>query len=617
MKDKGNNTYPPGTSKDLTGMEVRLDALSSQVVVLSRHLEELSSRISRLEALESPGGFKTARSNVDEPEDFMVMSRDGMWHWISSSALLPRVATVCFALVIALLLRVLTDNSVLNTQVGTLIGIGYALGLIGAGWWLMSMKNPIGPVLPACGALLLYSIILEAHIRLSAITTMTAYGLLAVTIVLLPLIGWYYGRIGLTCLGLLGGVILAFALDFPRPLFPALMTLVLVANIMAAYAAWHQPKCGWSRWLLYVGGFLGWLFWTVKLGVVFERQMEMPVFLAGAWFLPLLLCYVLTFVIISSLAMARDKPVQVFDQVVPTLNAFLAFGAAWTITTSSHKPSIGLGVIAAILALIHLGMAYGYYRSGKVAGGGICAFTTAGAVFLSLSVPAISGNLPLSLVSWVAIGLGLARLSTICEVGGIRILSYLMPVVATIVGVIAGLFSVNTDRVIMAMAMALILALASGFQYRWSRNNRLFCSAGFFAAIDPRDRSAIALLLVCLANGFAVLHLGSWILINAIGLETDANLLSGIDSLIINVAAIVLMAVGIRNRNGEMLAAAVLAAIIGAAKVFGHDLFHDHGIPLVMGVFSSGLVAVAGSVTIGRWQRIRAEKETVRSKQQV
>ncbi len=616
MKNNGNDPYPPGARKDFTKMAVRLDTLSSQVIMLSRRIEELSSRLNRLEASENLQAAGI-HHHADELEDFMMMPEGGMWHWISSSALLPRVATVCFALVIALLLRVLTDNHILNTQVGTFIGIGYSLGLIGAGWWLMSMKNPIGPVLPTCGALLLYSIILEAHIRFSAITTETAYVLLAVTIASLPLIGWYYGRLGLTCLGLLGGVVLAFVLDFPRPLFPALMALVLLANIMAAHAARHQPRCGWTRWFVYVGGLIGWLFWTVKLGVVFERQMEMPAFLAGAWFLPLLLGYVVTFIIMTSLAMLRDKSVQVFDQVVPTLNALLGFGAAWALSVSSHHSPLGLGIAAVILALVHLGIAYGYYRSGKMAGGGICAFTTAGALLLSLGVPAISGNLPLSLVAWVAIGLGLARLSTVCEVGEIRILSYFLPIAATITGVVAGLFTANTDRTIMAMAVALVLALASGFQYWWSRRNRLLCSAGLLATFDPRDRGAMALLLVCLANSFIGLRLVTSVLANGLGLGTDANLLSGIDSVIINMASMGLMALGVRSGNGEMLAAAALTAMIGAAKVFGHDLFNDHGIPLVISVFSSGLVAVAGSVTIGRWQRIKSKKETVHSKQPV
>ena len=62
-------------------------------------------------------------------------------------------------------------------------------------------------------------------------------------------------------------------------------------------------------------------------------------------------------------------------------------------------------------------------------------------------------------------------------------------------------------------------------------------------------------------------------------------------SLIINIAALVLMAIALKGRNKEIILIASIVALIGAGKVFIFDMFGIKGVPLVLSVFSTGVVA--------------------------
>ena len=111
------------------------------------------------------------------------------------------------------------------------------------------------------------------------------------------------------------------------------------------------------------------------------------------------------------------------------------------------------------------------------------------------------------------------------------------------------------------------------------------------------------LLLVCgLLGGYG---LGQLILHQVLaGMTTDFSFQfrSG-QSLLINRGALVLMYLALKGRNKELLMIAAIVALIGAGKVFILDLFGIKGVPLVLSVFSTGVVAAFGSVVMGRWQQ--------------
>jgi hypothetical protein len=123
-----------------------------------------------------------------------------------------------------------------------------------------------------------------------------------------------------------------------------------------------------------------------------------------------------------------------------------------------------------------------------------------------------------------------------------------------------------------------------------------------FAKLDSRDYSAAALLLVCLA-GFYLLFSMTIDLISTMVLADPANTIKCGRSIIINVAATFLLVLGGRRHDLELVWIAVFLAVIGCMKVFLVDLFGASGIPLVLSVLSFGVVAMAGSIVMGRWHK--------------
>ena len=66
-----------------------------------------------------------------------------------------------------------------------------------------------------------------------------------------------------------------------------------------------------------------------------------------------------------------------------------------------------------------------------------------------------------------------------------------------------------------------------------------------------------------------------------------------------------LLLIGLRLRSLEIATVAGLVTLLGAVKVFILDLFGIKGVPLVISVFSFGVVAAVASVVMGKWQKGR------------
>ena len=170
-------------------LEVQLKSLTRQVQFLQETVDELSARLSGLEKGKVLREAPLEVEGTIPPVQQVNIPREGVLKKAGTGALLPRVATVCFILVFALILRTITDNGIINTQLGSLLGMGYAAALIIGGWWLYSRQNRLAPIFPACGLLLLFSIVLETHSRFQSLSSVMAYIILfAAAAVVLSLI---------------------------------------------------------------------------------------------------------------------------------------------------------------------------------------------------------------------------------------------------------------------------------------------------------------------------------------------------------------------------------------------------------------------------------------------
>ncbi len=120
------------TQRELEG---QLVFLNEQVGFLKDKVDELSARLQILESGKSivhqPDEVRAIETATSVQEH--TIPQEGVLKKAGTGSLLPRVATVCFAMVIALILRTITDNEILNTQLGSLFGMGYAAALMRVG----------------------------------------------------------------------------------------------------------------------------------------------------------------------------------------------------------------------------------------------------------------------------------------------------------------------------------------------------------------------------------------------------------------------------------------------------------------------------------------------------
>jgi hypothetical protein len=171
-------------------LENQLGFLTEQVKLLKNEVDELSGR---LQLLESGKSFVQKTEEVNSAGaitvEKKVIPQEGVLKKAGTGALLPRVATVCFIMVVALILRTITDSEIIDKQLGSLLGMGYATALILVGGWFYLKKSSLAPVFPACGLLLLFSIVIETHAthaRFQSLSTVMAYVILMAAGVVVP-----------------------------------------------------------------------------------------------------------------------------------------------------------------------------------------------------------------------------------------------------------------------------------------------------------------------------------------------------------------------------------------------------------------------------------------------
>ena len=592
----------PPTAGDMT--------MRDELIRLAAEIDQLKSQVRRLEEQLGQSTAQPAASHHPPPTmataDIVPETTnptEEFWLRLGRASLLPRIATVSFVLVIALLLRTLTDSKVLAIGAGTFIGLSYAALLMGAGAWLQVRRHRLGPVLPVCGAFLMFLVIIETHARFAVIPAGPAYALLLATMLLLCLLAVRHDMPLFSTIGILGASLSAYTIDFPNPGFIALGLFLLLANITAyVLASLSRNGNEINRWAIFLLTGFFWLHWVAKLSRGLTNPPDMIATLNIAWFLPFVLLYALFYLGTTAHRTFVLGRLTVLDSILPTVSGLLFYLAAKAILTPwlGMTTEIGLAGLA-WTALLFLAAALAAHHS-RESGKGACVFTFAGAALLLAATPDLVTNLLLALPLWSLGGLFLVRLSGHCEIGGIRLASYLLQIAAGITGFATGGFSITAANLPLSLAVATALMTIAAFHYQQSRSHPLSCSSGFFATIDRHDRSAIALLVIAAANGFAMLQLGATLAL-ADQIADFPNLITGLRSFFLTSGAVLLMMLGLRNRNRDLLAVALTIFIIAAGKVFGYDLFEARGVPLVLSVFSFGVAAAFGSLAMRRWQQ--------------
>ena len=585
------------------GLEGQLGFLTEQVKSLNEKIDELSARLQILES----GKPVLQRSEEVQPHALPIQGvatpQEGVLRKAGTGSLLPRVATVCFILVFALILRTITDSDIINTRLGSLFGMGYAGALILVGWWLYGRKSRLAPVFPASGLLLLFSIVLETHARFQSLSTVMAYVILIAAGAVVVVMGLRYRASFQLCAAALGSGLVGMAIDFPYPFYP-MLALLLLGGSIAAYIAWRTRLCPSLRWTTLILALFFWLFWAFKLNVPTTCDEPTAGLLHLTWFFPFLFVFWAFYTVTNIYRMATDKEdLGFYESLLPTVAGVGAFLAAWSVAIPWYRNTLWLGIIGILAGLAHLGVGSWLAKRNKDDGAiGSTTYTFAAVLLLSLGVAAIFSSLLWSVPVLSVAAYIMARMANSWQSGGIRCTSYLFQLAAGLIALGTGIVAADISSPLIGTLVIGTLMSMSFLQYRWCRNHAPpGVHSAFFSWLDKKDFSAVILLLISLISGFFLLRLGLYQVL-AVTTSDSVDMFRGSQTVFINLGAVILLLVASSRKNNEILTIAIVVGILGMLKSFIFDLFGIKGMPLVFSVFSSGVVAAVGSVVSSRWQ---------------
>lgn len=524
---------------------------------------------------------------------------EDMIQWASRASLFPRLATLCFLMVIALILRTITDNGIVNTLLGMGLGMGYAAALMVAGWYMYRRDSSLAPVFVACGAVLMSSIVVETHDRFQSLPLVPAYWTLMATGAGMAFISRQFKAFLPVSVGTLGMCLAGTAIDYPNPFFPYLFMILLTANFLGYYAG-SLKRCGWLRWTVLFVTLVMFYLWGLRLEAVAARKITAAPTLAPGWFVPVLATVSIAFLAIALLGIVRSREqVSVFDFCLPTINAVGSYLAARVVVNEADGSALALSLVAILFAFLHFGVSFWLARR-KIEGvPGTNSFVVAGSVLLVLALPAALGNM-LAAPVLGAVGLGVAVFSDRWGSGAIRATSYLLQAYAVVSLVPYFLADGLAAAPLAGAVSAAALAAAALVHYRWCRRNAPPARSPLFGNYDKQDVSGVVTLLVALTGSFFFLRgIAFHILAGGSG-GPDAFPCS--QSIIINLAALGLGLYAFRARNREIRNVAILVIAAGALTSTA-DLLGTKGVPLVLSVLSFGLAAATQSITLSRWQK--------------
>ena len=594
----------------------QLDRLTGEVSALRARVDELAllvgeravapgtgvGELSRLTGGPARLGAVDGEEPPDTGPDFSQITPGRL----SAPAILTALAVVCFLMVVALILRTLTDGKIVNQQFGTALGIGYASLLVVYGWHGHGRGKPRAPIFIVSGALLLFSVVLEAHIRFQALSTPVAFVTLGVALAAMTVLGMRARCALLICLGILGSAFAGLALDFPDPQYPTLAIFLFLAN-GAAYRSRHVARCLWVRWPMLMLTAFFWFLWAVKAHAALRGIHGLSIAPALPWVLPGLVLFMAgSLAVVVAAALQEAAAVSVYEIFLPPLAAAGTVAISVIVLIPYFASPVLVSAVGLGSALVPLALALGLSAKGEKGGRIVPALVVAAIVPLIVFLPGCCGSahlVPL-VCSLAAAALimspALGRHESVC------VISHFFQALVCGMAAMNGILSVDTLSSDGALAVPVLAGSACIIHYVLSR--RLTTSAN---GLSERSQSpAFYTEALPFAAGLVyLLGLSRMILFVALsraGAGEDA--FQAGQSLLINVCAVMTAVVGIELLCDDIVVIAVIVAVLGAGKVFVYDLTHLHGIPVVLSVLSTGITTAIGAVLWPRWQKLSGEQ---------
>lgn len=555
------------SAMDCASLESRVDRLTQEVAQLRQQMDRLMAN-----AGPAPDLPRIAPQDTEE-------TSEKVFSWLDHSALLPRISTISFLLVVALILRTITDKEIVSVPVGSMIGILYAGALLMVGAYSYFKSHPLSPIFTTCGAILMMSIVVETHAHFEWLPSAAAYVILAVVCAGGTVLSVRYKIKAPGIVAIAGTLVASVVLELPEPTFPYLMAMLGVLNL-AAYLIAPIRGCAWVRWMVLLVTFVMMAVWQQKLLSPLVGAKTVSLFVQG-WFPFVVILFSMMNLGIALLGMVRSRldHISLYNRVLPTLNVLWAYAMLTRSAPLLAGSELMFAIAGVVAGVGHLMVSLALGDSALRIRQASSTMCFAGALLLVMWLPLVIGvvrSVPiLSMLALFAAALARRRANA-----GILIISYLLQVYCL---AILGITLFAMPAPVMGVVAAAVVMLCSFFQYRL------------------RERARVILLLVSLASAFLLLRSLAYVAILIVWGEFE-DIFTSAQSVIINASGVALMLTSTLTRNKELRNVAIAVVIIGGLKSLLLDLLAIHGLPLVVGIFSFALGLAIDSVLLRRWQ---------------
>ena len=579
-------------------LEKRVADLEAQVTALTDTVNELQVGRGSADIIDSSVKKKASRRLSAEGG-----TSEEILSWVDKSYILSRIATTSFIVAVALALRTAADSGSIDLQIGSFLGMLYAFGLIMYSWFAYKERSIQAPVYILWGTIIMCSVVVEAHRVFDTVPSEMAYVVMALTGLVATVISRMHHVALPVFVGTLGMSFGSFAINYPSPIFPYLVIIMGLANLFATYAT-RLLRASWLRWLLFALTLFMIQIWDLKLSIYLSKlspeNLEFSVqgLMPSIGFLGVVFAGV---ALLGVLGKVQQK-ISKFDIVLPVLNVCWVYLAAkYAIGQGLTTPQT-FGWIAVCAALIHL--LIGWWLLGRAEGGalGTTSFALAGGLLLAFAAPMAIGHAVIATAMVALLAVAMVWISVRRNNHGLRLISYVLQLYACSALVYLLWATDGTKPSLVGALSSGLLASIAFCHYFWARRHPATPGESFMHKLNKNDRGASVLLVAALFSGFFTMRVGLYQALDFMHMATHSAF-GGAQSVLINVTAAVLLWFSLMKHNKELRNVAVVITVIGAGKVFLMDMVQLKGMPLMISVFTFGLVAALASFVLGRWNK--------------
>ena len=566
--------------ESVTPIESRIRALEDQVFLLSKRMDELTEAMHAVGAMRgssSPGATTFHAFHSTNPEGD-ASSLESSLDRLFRSDLFMHLATLCYVLVVALVLRIITENQLIPIPLGIFLGISYCAGLVL--WSLLPHRgaDSTARTIGVTGLIVLGLLVFEAHHNFHQISLFTAFFLLLAAMFAAVTVGWKYDTPVVGWMGLLLPPILFFVMGYPEAEKGWGFTFLALATA-CAFGGESILRLWPARGALGIMVLLALFSWNRDLYRFFYDHSQSP-FVTPA-FLWTTLAFAGLYLVPSLFAAWIKRSLSYFEKVAPSASVSVAY---YFSECEQLRRGLDQGLYASLGLLasaLLLTIGFGFGVRNRPQGYGLRTFLCAGVVLLILSSTDVLHSVESQTLLWSLCAVAFLWLAMYFECPDLRFLSFLLHAVVFLIVSLKSALTYSESHP-WATMLSCYLGVAMLFHYGMGR----FGARGSGSErLQGSDRFAMVLLVCSLMSFY---YFGRNVLIGIAGVSP---LTTCLQSTWLTLLASITFFEGTRGHNRDFEITGFLAFGVAGSKVFIWDVWMGVGHYFAVSVFFFGALA--------------------------